>query len=82
MAGTPVRVVEVPRASPAVRIPVIVPRDLRTSELVSAVLADRLALQLVLDELTRQARKGTLDRTVRADAQALARVLLPNASRY
>ena len=82
MAGTPVRVVEIPRVSPAVQIPVIVPRDLRTSELVAAVLADRLALQLVLDKLTYQARNGTLDRAVRADAQALARVLLPNATRY
>lgn len=82
MAGTPVRVVEVPRVSPAVQVPVIVPRDLRTSELVAGVLADRDALRLVLDRITRQARDRTLDRGVRSDCLELARVLLPNASRY
>ena len=82
MAGMPVRVVEIPRVSPAVQIPVIVPRDLRTSELVAAVLADRDALRLLLDKLTYQARNRTLDRTVRSDCYELARVLLPNATRY
>lgn len=82
MAGMPVRVVEVPRVSPAVQIPVIVPRELSTAELATAVLADRHALQLVLGGLTHQARNRTLDRAVRADCLELARVLLPNASRY
>jgi hypothetical protein len=36
----------------------------------------------VLGGLTHQARNRTLDRAVRADAQVLARVLLPNATRY
>lgn len=82
LAGTAVRVVEVPRARPEKRTPPAASRRLSTQELADAVLGDRQALQLVLAGLTRQARTRTLDRAVRADAHELARVLLPNASRY
>jgi len=37
---------------------------------------------MVLDKLTYQARNRTLDRTVRSDCYELARVRLPNATRY
>lgn len=85
LAGTAVRVVEVPRARPEKRTPPAppaAPRRLSTQALADAVLGDRQALQLVLAGLTRQARARTLDRAVRADAHELARILLPNASRY
>ena len=81
-AGTAVRVVEVPRASPAVRAPVLVPRELTPEELVGQVLADPHTVRRLLWSLTAQARDKKLDRKVREDCHELARVLLPNASRY
>jgi hypothetical protein len=81
-AGTAVRVVEIPRISPAVRVPMLVPRDLTRDELVHQMLGDSLAVQILLKVLTAQAREKKLDRKVREECYELARVLLPNASRY
>lgn len=80
--GTPVRVVEVPRATPSVRVPMMVPRDLTSEELVYRMLGDPLALHMLLRVLIGQARDKTLHRKARDDCFELARVLLPNASRY
>ena len=73
---TPVRVVEVPRGTPA---PHGIPDFTRhsTIELVDRVLADDEALQLILRALTRRANEGSLSSTMTPDANALARALNP-----
>lgn len=81
-AGTAVRVVEIPRVTPAVRVPMVVPRELNSEELVYRMLGDSFALRVLVGTLTRQARDKKLDRKVRDECYELARVLLPNASRY
>lgn len=88
-AGLAVRIVEVPRASAAARHhtaaarpPAVPPRELTPAELVRQTLDDPGALQLLLDALTTRAKAKKLDRKLRAECLELARVLLPNASRY
>lgn len=82
-AGLAVKVVEVPRATPTVQVPVIVPRDLTSNELAVQALDNPQALRFLLQQLTEQASKKKLDKSVRTEALALARVLLPgDASRY
>jgi hypothetical protein len=81
-AGVAVRVVEVPRASPAVRVPVLVPRELTPDELIAQILADPNTLRRLVWSLTGQARTKKLERQVRQDCYELARVLLPHASKY
>ncbi len=74
--------VEIPRAAPAVQIPVVVPRDLTTDELIYRVLADRTTACLLIGVLTRQADDGTLDPQVRNECYQLARVLLPRSGSF
>ena len=62
-AGMAVRVVEVPRASPAVRVPVLVARELTPEELVGQVLADPNTVRRLVWSLT--ARPGTRSWTAR-----------------
>ena len=81
-AGAAVQVVEVPRRSPAVWQPVIVPRPLTSAEAADRVLTDPDACTWVLHALTTQARGKKLDRRVLDAARELARVLLPHQSRY
>lgn len=76
------RVVEIPRTAPTVQIPVVVPRDLTSDELIYRVLADRPTACLLIGVLTRQADDGTLDPQVRNECYQLARVLLPHPGRY
>jgi len=60
----------------------VVPRELNSEELVYRMLGDSFALRILVGTLTRQARDKKLDRKVRDECYELARVLLPNASRY
>jgi hypothetical protein len=63
-----VRVVEIPRVSPAVQIPVIVPRELSTPNWPPPCSLTARPYGWVLGGLTHQARNRPLDRAVRADA--------------
>jgi len=58
------------------------PRELTSAELVHQMLADSGALEMLLEALTTRAKAKKLDRKVRGECLELARVLLPNASRY
>jgi len=71
-----VRVVE---TSAAAAVP---SRELTSAELVHQMLDDSGALEMLLEALTTRAKAKKLDRKVRAECLELARVLLPNASRY
>lgn len=74
--------VEIPRAAPAVQVPVVVPRDLTSDELIYRVLGDPPTASLLVGVLTRQADDGTLDPQVRNECYQLARVLLPRPGTY
>ena len=80
---TPVRVVEVPRRSPAVvQIrTTVVAEELDSSEAAERVLADREALQRVLWEVTRRARARRLGR-IRDDVFDLADAVNDDPARH
>jgi hypothetical protein len=87
----PIRVVEVPRAALPIIRPQVYTRlvhqpapaaDPTPAQAVEYVLASPTALDHVLQFLTSQARKKTLDRNVRLAALELAKVLLPGQRRY
>lgn len=80
--GTAVRVIEVPRYSPAVVRPVIVPRPPTIEDLEMHVLNNPDHCAWVLTQITVRARKKELDKRVLRAARELAHVLLPNATRY
>lgn len=81
-AGIAVRVVEVPRHSPAVIKPVFVPRPPTVADIEKHVLNDPQNCAWLLAEITARARRKELDSRVLQAARELARVLLPKASRY
>jgi hypothetical protein len=81
-AGTAVRVIEVPRYSPAVVRPVIVPRPPTTEDIEIHVLNDPDHCAWVLAQITARARRKELDKRVLRAGRELAHVLLPNATRY
>jgi hypothetical protein len=85
------RVVEVPRAALPIVRPHVYTRlvhqpapaaDPTPAQAIECVLASPTALDYVLQSLTRQARKKTLDRNVRLAALELAKVLMPGQRRY
>jgi hypothetical protein len=87
----PIRVVEVPRAALPIIRPQVYTRlvhdttpvaDPTPAQAAECVLASPIALDHVLQSLTSQARKKTLDRNVRHAALELAKVLLPGQRRY
>jgi hypothetical protein len=87
----PIRVVEVPRAALPIIRPQVYTRviqnptpaaDPTPAQAAECVLASRIALNHVLQSLTSQARKKTLDRNVRVAALELAKVLMPGQPRY
>jgi hypothetical protein len=87
----PIRVVEVPRAALPIIRPQVYTRlvhdttpaaDPTPAQAAECVLASPIALGHVLQSLTSQARKKTLDRNVRHAALKLAKVLLPGQHRY
>ncbi len=80
--GIAVRVIEVPRHSPAVVRAVIVPRPPTTEDLQMHVLNNPDHCAWVLTQITVRARKKELDKRVLRAARELAHVLLPNATRY
>lgn len=80
--GTAIRVVEVPRLSPAVVRPVIVPRPPTTEDIEIHVLNDPDHCAWVLAQITARARRKELDKRVLRAARELAQVILPNATRY
>ena len=80
--GTAVRVIEVPRLSPAVVRPVIVPRPPTIEDIEIHVLNDPDHCAWVLAQITARARRKELDKRVLRVARELAHVLLPNAARY
>jgi hypothetical protein len=81
-AGVAVRVIEVPRRSPAVQQSVFVPRPPTVADIEKHVLDDPQNCAWLLAEITARARRKELDKRVLVAARELARVLLPNASRY
>lgn len=81
-AGTAVRVIEVPRYSPAVIRPVLIPRPPTHEDIEIHVLNEPDHCAWVLAQITVRARKKELDSRVLQAARELARVLLPKASRY
>jgi hypothetical protein len=87
----PIRIVEVPRAAlPIIRPQLYTrlvytpspPADPTPAQAAQCVLASPTALEYVLQSLTSQARKKTLDRNVRHAALELAKVLMPGQRRY
>ncbi len=80
--GVAVRVVEVPRCSPAVLQPVFVARPPTADDIEKHLLNDPGSCARLITELTARARRKELDKRVLQAARELARVLLPNASRY
>jgi hypothetical protein len=87
----PIRVVEIPRAALPIIRPQVYTRlvhvptpaaDPTPAKAAECVLASPTALDYVLQSLTSQARRKTLDRNVRLAALELAKVLLPGQRRY
>lgn len=73
--GTAVRVIEVPRRSPAVVRPVLVPRPPTTEDIAIHVLNDADHCAWVLTQITARARRKELDKRVLRAARELAHVL-------
>jgi len=71
----PVRVVEVPRSTPVLIKPLIVPRPMTSAEAAQRVLTDTDALGQILRALTVRARNGELPADLAADAHELARAI-------
>jgi hypothetical protein len=80
--GTAVRVIEVPRHSPAVVRPVLIPHPPTTEDIEIHVLNTPDHCAWVLAQITARARRKELDKRVLRAARELAHVLLPNAARY
>ncbi len=80
--GTAIRVIEVPRLSPAVVRPVLIPRPPTSEDIEIHVLNDPDHCAWVLAQITARARRKELDKRVLRAARELAHVLLPNAARY
>lgn len=81
-AGLAIQVVEVPRRSPAIIRPVLVPRPPTTADIELHLLDDAYNCAWFLNQLTARARKNELDSQVLRAARDLAHVLLPRAARY
>ncbi|MBE5408366.1 hypothetical protein [Mycobacteroides abscessus] len=70
-----IRVVEVPRSTPVLIKPLIVPRPMTSGEAAQRVLTDTDALSQVLRVLAARVRNGELPAGLAADARELARAI-------
>lgn len=71
----PVRVVEVPRSTPVLMKPIVVPRPMTSGEAAQRVLSDTDALSQVLRVLTERVRDGELAADLAHDVRELAQAI-------